>query len=265
VTRNVMTGLNYGVYAYSYYGSQRLRISGNTIVRDTLNSGTSIYVSTMSDSVMTISDNTIQRGLGTGIELNGNNTGIGNARVDSNQVQGMRGTGMSFTGVITAVSMKYNTLADNFIGLSSAVPVQGIFNTVTRNVSAGVFIYASVPTVFRRGNFVGNGHLALANGNLGPPPVAADSSFWGRTTGPRCQAGCDTLVAGGDSVGYPGVAFPPPVPALVAGAPPIPAPLAPAPAFRNAPPVGVLPARAVTRSVERPMPVDRPRPTGVRP
>ena len=270
ITRNSITGCRYPVYAHSGFSSQRLRISRNTIVRDTVNVGASISVSASYDSV-TIFGNTVQNGLGSGIELSADYSGIAYARVDSNIVQGMVGDGMIFSGAISpawTVSMAQNTLTDNVVGLWSNVQVQGVFNTVARNTDAGVYLNAPAPSAFRRGNFVGNAHLAVSNG-YGPPPVMADSSYWGDPLGPRCvgpPSSC-TLSVAGDSVG-PDVFFPSPQAAPVAAAPPIPAPPPPplgAPAIRGVPPAGALPARAVARSTEQPRPVVRPRAEGVRP
>jgi hypothetical protein len=260
VTRNTIEGFPSGLYAFA---ARFLRVSGNTIRRGALTTGTSISVTDAVDSVAIVG-NTIQRGLGEGIHLYGY-TGIPRARVDSNTVQGMGGRGMLFDGSITSLSMRYNTLADNDVGLYSVVPVQGIFNTVARNATAGVSINHSAPSTFRRGTFVGNAHFALSNSFGAPPPVMADSSFWGDALGPRCAGPCNPAAVG-DSVGQ-FVAFPPPAPALVDSAPPIPAPLpagAP-PALSGAPRASALPARPITRPAARPTPILGPRPAGVRP
>ena len=273
VTRNAIAGFSDGVYSWSDYTPQWLRIGGNTIVRDTLYGGASISVYGVGYSVqnaydsVTIAGNTIQRGLGQGIQVTGGGTGysrIGYARVDSNTVQGIRGLGMYFSGTITQASLTYNTVADNTNSgfLFDAGPVQAAYNTVVRNGGYGASFVRPDTTVFRRSNFTGNTFFALMK--LSGSPVLADSSYWGRATGPRCL-GCDTVVAGGDSVNAL-VTFTPYVPALVVGAPPIPALLAPsAPAFRGAPRASALPVRTGTHSTERPTPVNRTQPAGVRP
>ena len=267
ITRNRITGCQYGVYAYAGSTPKRLRVIGNTIIGDTL-SGVAVWAYTSFDSV-TVVGNTIQRGLGDGIELSGWYSGIGYARVDSNLVQGMAGTGMVFNGTVAQVAMTYNTLADNQLGLAANVPVRGIFNTLSRNTTGASFNVLPLSTFFRRGNFVGNLHLALVNA-YGPPGLRADSSYWGDPLGPRCVGpppSCALSVAG-DSVG-PYVAFPPPASAFVDSAPPIPAPLAPAPPFRSARPVTAMPMRPAALPAApptaRPVPVIVPRREGVRP
>jgi hypothetical protein len=267
VTRNTITGATNGVYAYTAFNPQRLRIAGNTIERDTLYSGVSITVGYNYDSV-TIVGNTIRRGLGSGIEMSADWGGIGYARVDSNVVQGLRGTGMYFFGTIAQLSLTYNTIADNRgdgVNVGAFGPLQAAYNTVVRNGRHGVYIPSAAAAVFRRSNIFGNAGYGVTK-NQGPA-VLADSSYWGRTVGPRCGVGCDSVVAGGDSVNVL-VTFLPYDTALVAGvagAPPVPAVLAPAPAFRGAPPVGAVPEPPLVRAVERPTLLNRPQPEGRRP
>jgi hypothetical protein len=250
VTRNQVTGCTYAVHSSSgYTGGLRVSVLGNAIVRDTADpsTGAAIHFVDTYDSVI-VARNTILGGRGPGVWLDGSYLGnINGARVDSNTVQGVLGGGVALGSYITnPVAMRYNVLADNGTGLLASVAVLGEFNTLTRNKVQGASFSSVTQSQFRFGNYVGNGSYAVVNSYGGPPPVVADSSYWGRATGPRCFAGCDTSSATvGDSVSQ-YVTFLPYDTALVASAPPIPSPL-PAAIFRAARPVTAVRPRENTR------------------
>jgi hypothetical protein len=272
ITRNVLAACLRGLWSGNEGNTRGLVVIGNTVTRDSTYSSSLIDISDSYDSVV-VSGNTIQGGRGIGLQLRGDYFGITVARVDSNTVQGVLGYGIVLGGTFASpVAMTYNVIADNDTnGLTAFVPVIGSFNTVVRNRQVGA-LFNSPGAVFRRGNYVGNVGHAVVNGYGSPPPVVADSSYWGRTTGPRCFAGCDTSsVTVGDSVSQ-FVMFPPFDTALVAGAPPIPSPLpAPAPAFgapRSRPTSSPrLPVRSRAAPTARPTmvpaarPAERPRPS----
>ena len=267
-TRNMLAGCLRGLWSENENStrSRSLVVIGNTITRDSTYSSSLIDIADAYDSVV-VSGNVIQGGQGIGLRLFGDYGGIGAARVDSNTVQGIQGTGIALSGYITSpVLMRYNVVADNDTGLVGLVPVSGSFNTVVRNKQIGALFNTPSGATFRRGNFVGNVGYGMVNGHGSPPPIVADSSYWGRPMGPRCFAICDTSsVTVGDSVSQ-FVLFPLPDTALVVGAPPIPS-IPAAPVFRAARMHVTLPARlAVRPQVAQPQgaqgtrPAERPRP-----
>ena len=260
ITGNTLSGCPRGVWVLGGYSSTptlKAGVRGNTVRRDSLNWGASIEVSGAFDSVG-IAGNTILGGLGPGLVLYGHDMGINRARVDSNAVQGMLGDGMVLLGsVFSPVPFTYNLIADNDTnGLVAYAPLAGRLNTFVRNKSVGV-TFDLVPGPSRQvrfSNFQGNGLGALSLGPPSPtypPPIQADSSYWGSELGPRCDSIAVCGGGAGDSVSV-GVVVTPFFTTPVDSAPPIPAPPAPAPpALRAARPLAVQPSAARAQPPDR--------------
>ena len=269
ITRNTLTGCLRGLWSENQASTQGLVVIGNVITRDSASTSESLHISDSYDSLV-VSGNIVQGGRGIGINIVGNYNGIQSARVDSNTVQGIVGDGIVLGGnIANPVMMTYNVIADNDTnGLTTSVPVVGRYNTIVRNGQLGAYFASTSQDTFRLGNYVGNGHYGVYKVSS-PGIVVADSSFWGRNTGPRCFTLCDAdtvLTLAGDSVGIaPYVVFQPIDGVLVAGAPPIPSPPA-APVFRAARQHVTLPRHIEARPMARPTtapaarPATQPRP-----
>jgi hypothetical protein len=250
VTRNTITGCLRGLWSSNNGSTQSLVAIGNSVTRDSTYSSNSLDITDSYDSLV-VSGNIIQGGQGVGLTIVGNYSGIQFARVDSNTVRGVLGSGIVLNGSIAnPVEMRYNVIADNDTnGLTAFVPVVGTYNTVVRNTGVGVLINDVNGGTFRRGNYVGNTGTGMVNGYGIGPAIVADSSWWGDVAGPRCDS-CATHVSTADSVGT-GVNYLLFVGAVVDSAPPIPGPLG-APVFRAVRRHVNVPAHLVARPVVRP-------------
>jgi hypothetical protein len=257
-TRNAIAGCLRGFSSWSDDSRMNLNIFADTVSRDSTYTSNLIDITGQYTSVF-VAGNVVHGGRGTGLSLLGQ---ISEARVDSNTVQGILGNGIVLGGSISApVQMTYNLIADNDSnGITTSVPVNGWYNTVVRNGQLGAYFGSTSQDTFRLGNYVGNGHYGVYKASS-PGFVVADSSYWGRNTGPRCYFVCDSSLtpATGDSVGVaPYAVFQPIDSSLVIGAPSDPGPPA-APVFRATRPRVALPARVGARPVA--LPASRPRPT----
>ncbi len=250
VSRNVVSGCQTAVWSASGASVQRLAVVANTVGYDSVNVGDLVHITDTYDSVKVVG-NTLRGGRGAGVSLTGVYGGIALARVDSNLVQGILGNGIVISGSIAApVAMNYNAIADNDTdGVQALVPLLASANTVVRNRRFGLYSSTAAPTGFRSSNFVGNVRYGVWNDNP-TYVVAADSSYFGSTSGPSCLSGCSPST--GDSITV-GVTFAPYASAPWPGTPPIPPVLAPR-ALRAA----ALPA-------ERPRPTAAVQPGRVRP
>jgi hypothetical protein len=260
ISRNAISGCVMGVSSGDYINTRRLAIVGNTIARDSATPGEGVVITDSYDSVAVVG-NTISGGQGFGLQLFGSYNGIGAARVDSNTVRAIHGTGISIGGtIVQPVSMTYNVVADNDTdGIRTLVPLAASANTVVRNGRYGLEVNTIGSTFFRSSNFVGNVQYGVWNDD---PAyfVYADTSYFGSPIGPSCTSGCNP--GAGDSITV-GVYFAPYSSSLAAGAPPLPLP---APPFRAAAsPPALVPATGDAQPGERPRPSAAVQPGRVRP
>lgn len=250
VVGNSLTGCGGLVVVYGplHASGPAVAVLGNTVTRDSTLTQPGVRLQNGLGYVQ-VAGNTFSGGGSPAVIVSGDGYMIDSARVDSNTIRQVNTNGLEADN-ITKLTLTYNLVADNNgAGLIFYTPFSAQYNTVVRNVGAGVSDNSGGGSSFRYGNVVGNLPFGVVSNGEG---MAADNNWWGDSRGPQCV---DCSASTGDSVS-PSVSFEPFAESVVALAPAIPGPPLGAHAFRPlAARSPVVPrARQATQGVRRAAP-----------